>query len=110
MIFALARHVQVCVETPESVARREERPRCRPKYELACTCEARRRPDGHCIHTLALFENHIDRKHWRDITPCGMSAKDGPVGEPIRPRVDLERELVALRRRVRELTDGASDA
>lgn len=38
MIFTLGKHMQVLMETPESIARREVKPRTRRKYWLGCTC------------------------------------------------------------------------
>jgi hypothetical protein len=103
-MLTVGKHIQVLIETPASMAAREENPRKRKRYSLSCTCNGRRQENGHCQHTLAIFENNIKRSAWPFITPEPMSSKNGATDKhPIRPRIDLERELVTLRRRVREL-------
>lgn len=104
MIFVVGKHMQVLHETTESIARREQKPRARKKYALACTCSERRRENGHCRHTLAIFEDHLDPKRWRDIAPQEMRAKDAPT-HCERPRIDLEREVVGLREALRRIAD-----
>lgn len=96
MIYTLGKHMQVLMETTESIARRERQPRARRKYWLGCTCSERRRENGHCRHTLALFEDQIKPSRWRDIAPQEMKAKTAPTLIE-RPRIDLEREVLELR-------------
>lgn len=102
MIFTYGKHMQVLMETTESVARREQKPRARRKYWLGCTCSERRRANGHCRHTLAIFEGNLTPNRWRDVAPQEMKAKSALTHDE-RPRIELEREVVALRARVAEL-------
>ena len=103
MIFTVGKHLQVLMESPESIARREENPRRRKRWEMSCTCNMRRQENGHCPHTLALLENNIHRSEWRRITATPMNAKDVEPLFPEVPRIELEREVLALRVRVKEL-------
>lgn len=104
MMLTVGKHIQVLMETPESIAVREENPRKRRRYTLSCTCNSRRKENGHCIHTLAIFEHNVTRSFWRFVTVEPMTSNNGATGKrPLRPRLELEREIVSLRRRVREL-------
>lgn len=76
MIYALGRHMQVLVESPESIARREHQPRARRRYLLMCSCSEKRRANGNCRHTVALLEEGIDPKRWRDVTVIEMKSRD----------------------------------
>lgn len=96
VIYAVGRHMQVLMETAESMARRELKPRARRKYWLGCTCRGYRYPNGHCQHTLAIFESEIKPNRWRDVAPQEMKAKSAPSHLEA-PRIELEREVLALR-------------
>ena len=104
MIFTIARHCQVLMEVPESIVHREEHPRAKPRYFLACTCKTARRANGHCVHTLAIFQDHIQPGSWKRIAlEEMMPAENGKTGKRERSRLDLERELTALRKQLRQL-------
>lgn len=99
MMYAVGKHMQVLMETTESIARRERQPRARRKYWLGCTCSEKRRENGHCRHTLAIFESEIKPNRWRDVAPQEMRSKSAPTHIE-RPRIELEREVLELREKV----------
>ena len=82
MIHVINKHLVVLIESRESIERRESKPRARRRYIIMCTCNSRRRPDGHCMHTQALLEDQVKPERWRDITPEQMSAPDSPKASP----------------------------
>lgn len=102
-MYAIAKHMQVVTESPESIARREIHPRARRRYLAFCTCSMRRNANGSCPHLAALMQDNIRPERWKDITFSDMPAKHAKTGGVERPRADLERELAQLRERVKEL-------
>lgn len=94
-LFAVGRHCQVLIETPESVARREQNTRLAKRYEMFCTCKTKRREHGHCVHTIAIFRESIKPQFHKRISLVECETPNG--GPPLRPRIDLEREIIQLR-------------
>lgn len=85
-IYIVNKNLVVLLESKASREHREAHPRARPRYTLSCTCRARRRPDGHCMHTRAFLEDSVKPEMWRYVTAEPMKAPDNPEASPNKGR------------------------